>query len=222
MPVSLDRADTIGNLLKFLLLKTGPFTSNIAEAGAFVRTALDRAAPDLQFHFGPVYYLDHGFRRPDGCGFSIGPTMIRPQSRGCIALRSANPLAPPLIQPNYLSSAADLLVLVEGIKLARRLAQSKAFKAFRGAEVCPGEDVQSDDAIAEYVRNAAETVYHPVDTCKMGSDPLAVVDDRLRVRGVEGLRVVDAAIMPTVTGGNTNAPTIMIAEKAADLIKESV
>ena len=220
-PVSLDHAETLWNFLKYLLFRKGPLTSNVAEAGGFVKIRDELPAPDLQFHFGPVYYLDHGFTRPAGHGFSIGPTLIRPQSRGHIALRSADPFEPPVIQPNYLSDEADLRVLVEGIQLARRLAQTKAFDPFRGAEVRPGAAAQSDQAIAEYVRKAAETVYHPVGTCKMGSDAMAVVDARLRVRGIEGLRVVDASIMPAIIGGNTNGPTIMIAEKAADLIKDS-
>ncbi len=221
-PVSLASAESLRYLLEYLLLRKGPLTSNVAEAGGFVKTRPDLPAPDLQYHFGPVYYLDHGFTRPEGHGFSIGPTLIRPESRGSITLRSANPLDPPVIQPNYLAARADLQVLVEGIKLARRLAQAKAFDAFRGPEYCPGSGAQRDAEICEYIRNAAETTYHPVGTCKMGCDSMAVVDARLRVRGVQGLRVVDASIMPEIIHGNTNAPAIMIAEKAADMIREEV
>ena len=144
---------------------------------------------------------------------------MQPESRGSISLRSSDPLEPPVIQPNYLASEADLRLLVEGVKLARRLARTKAFDAYRGEEFCPGPKTVSDEDIADYVRNTVESVYHPVGTCKMGSDPAAVVDARLRVRGVEGLRVADASVMPTIVRGNTNAPTIMIAEKAADLIR---
>ncbi len=221
-PVSMAGAESLANLLQYLLFKRGMLTSNIAEAGGFVKTRPDLAAPDLQFTFGPVYYLNHGFTRPEDHGLSIGPTLIRPQSRGSISLRSPDPLAPPAIEPNYFSADDDLRVLIEGVRLGRRLGQAKAFDPFRGAEVYPGPAAQDDEAIAEYIRETCETLYHPVGTCKMGTDTMAVVDPRLRVRGVEGLRVVDASIMPTVTGGNTNAPTIMIAEKAADLIQESV
>lgn len=219
-PVSLDRAGTFANRLRYLFFRKGPFTSNVAEAGGFVRTNLDLSAPDLQLTFGPVYYLDHGFTRPEGHGFTLGPTQLRPQSRGSITLRSANALDPPAIQPNYLSSEVDLQVFVEGVRLCRRLAQARAFDAFRGAEVFPGPSVQTDAEIAAYLRQGLETLYHPVGTCKMGTDAMAVVDARLCVRGVEGLRVVDASVMPTITSGNTNAPTVMIAEKAADLIRE--
>jgi choline dehydrogenase len=221
-PITLAKAERIGPLVKYLLFKRGLLTSNIAEAGGFVKTRPDRLTPDLQFHFGPVYFLNHGFTKPEGHGFTIGPTLIRPHSRGSISLRSNDPFEPPVIQPNYLASEADRQVLAEGVQLARRLAQAKAFNSFRGAEVCPGHQGQSDQAIGEFIRNTAETLYHPVGACKMGNDPMAVVDARLRVRGVEGLRVVDASVMPTIIGGNTNAPTIMIAEKAADLIKRNL
>jgi choline dehydrogenase len=220
-PITLDKAETLGNFLRYLAFRTGPLTSNIAEAGGFLTITPGAPAPDLQYHFGPVFYLNHGFDRPDAHGFSIGPTLLRPKSRGRITLRSADPLAPPLIQPNYLSEPCDLRILVEGIRLARRFAQTKAFATYCGAEHCPGSATESDNALAAYVRKSAETVYHPAGTCKMGRDPLAVVDDQLRVHGVEALRVVDASIMPMLIGGNTNAATLMIAEKASDLIRQS-
>jgi choline dehydrogenase len=208
------------SVLQYMLFKRGPLTSNIAEAGGFVRTKPDLRVPDLQLLFGPAYFLNHGFTKPPGHGFTTGPTLLRPRSRGCITLRSPDPLEPPVIQPNYLADGADLQLLTEGIRLARRIVRAKAFDPFRGAELCPGPQAQSDEAIREHIRSTAETLYHPVGTCKMGDDPMAVVDDRLRVRGLEGLRIADASIMPTVIGGNTNAPTMMIAEKAADMIKE--
>jgi choline dehydrogenase len=219
--ITLDKAETLANFLKYLVFRKGPLTSNVAESGGFVTLTPGAPAPDLQFHFGPVYYLNHGFTRPDGHGFSIGPTLLRPKSRGRITLRSADPLAPPAIQPNYLSEDSEVCVLVEGIRLARRLARTKALSSFCGGEYCPGEDIQSEETLAAYIRKSVETVYHPVGTCKMGRDPMAVVDDELRVHGVEGLRVVDASIMPMLIGGNTNATTIMIAEKAADLIRNT-
>jgi choline dehydrogenase len=219
-PVSLDNAENLGNLLRYLVMQQGPLTSPVAEAGAFIRTQPDLPAPDLQYHFGPAYFVDHGFERLPGSWFSAGPTLLHPESTGSIALRSADPLDPPVIQPNYLTSDADMRVMIEGVRLARRVAQAKAFDALRGEEKHPGAQAQSDDEIAEYIRDYAQTIYHPVGTCKMGVDDMAVVDPHLRVHGVEGLRVVDASIMPAVISGNTNAPTIMIAEKAADLIKQ--
>jgi choline dehydrogenase len=218
-PISLANADTFENVLKYLLFKNGPLTTNVAEAGGFVKTRPELKIHDLQFHFAPVYFLNHGFTRPKGHGFTFGPTLLYPQSKGSITLRSNNPLEAPLIQPNYLEKEADLEVLVAGVKLSRRLVQMKAFDAFRGEEFVPGLQVQDDEEIRAYIRNSVETLYHPVGTCKMGNDDMSVVNSQLQVHGVQGLRVVDASIMPTIIGGNTNAPTIMIAEKAADLIK---
>jgi choline dehydrogenase len=217
-PVSLDKAETLRNFVTYLLRRRGPMTSNIAEAGGFVTTRQDLSMPDLQFHFVPVYYMRHGFDNPDGYGFSVGATQLRPQSRGTITLRSSDPFQPPRIQPNYLTSGADMDALVPGTKIARRICQASPFDPYRGMEHWPGEAARSDDAIAEHIRQTVETVYHPVGTCRMGSDPLSVVDSSLRVHGVDGSRVVDASIMPAIVGGNTNAPTIIIAEKAADMI----
>lgn len=221
-PISLAHAQEADNLQDFIENKRGPLTSNVAEGGAFVRTRADVPMPDLQYHFAPVYYLNHGFTVLEGDGYTIAPCVLHPRSRGYIALRSTNPAEAPVIQPNYFADKADMQVLVEGVKLARKLGETRAFAAFRGAETHPGPQVQSDEDIAAYIRTYVETLYHPVGTCKMGNDPMAVVDASLRVRGVEGLRVIDASIMPTLVGGNTNAPTIMIAEKAADLIKSAV
>jgi len=218
-PITLAGAETMASLLRFVLFGSGPLTSNVAEAGAFLKTRSDEQAPDLQLLFGPVYYLNHGFTRPEGHGFSVGPALLHPRSRGRIRLRSADPFAPPAIEAHYLADPHDLEVLTEGVSLARRIMQAKAFDAFRGAEVYPGPGVASHAAIVEYIRGMAETLYHPVGTCKMGSDAAAVVDSRLRVRGVDGLRVVDASIMPAIISGNTNTPTIVIAERAADLIR---
>ncbi|HKP86371.1 MAG TPA: choline dehydrogenase [Blastocatellia bacterium] len=220
-PITLANAEKLGNVLSFLLFKKGPLTSNVAEAGGFVKTKSELAAPDLQFHFAPVYFINHGFTQIEGHGFTFGPTMLRPESRGRIALRSNDPFAPPAIQPNYLASESDMQVLAEGVKLARALARTEAFARLCGEEVYPGAQTEGESQINEYVRDSVETLYHPVGTCKMGDDAMAVVDAQLRVRGVERLRVVDASIMPVIVSGNTNAPTIMIAEKAADLIKQS-
>jgi choline dehydrogenase len=221
-PVSLASAESLRNILGYLLFHRGPRTSNVAEVGGFLRTRPERTRPDLEVLFVPVYFLGHGFTDPlprSGHGFTLAAILLYPASRGRITLRSSNPSDYPCIQANYLSAETDVQVLVEGMKFCRTLTQSPAFDAYRGAEIAPGPPAQSDRTIAEAMRACAETLYHPVGTCKMGSDAMAVVDDQLRVRGVEGLRVVDASIIPQIVGGHTNAPTIMIAEKAADLIR---
>jgi choline dehydrogenase len=208
-PITLMGAETLPNLLNYMLFKRGPLTSNVAEAGAFLKTRDDLPTHNLELILAPAYFIAHGAENPPGHGFTLGMVLLHPQSNGFIALRSNNPLDPPIIQPNYLASDADLQVLVEGAKLCRQIAQTHAFDAFRGDEHEITRNVQSDSDIAEAIREHAETLYHPVGTCKMGHDVLAVVDDQLRVRGVEGLRVVDASIMPSIVGGHTNAPTIM-------------
>ena len=218
--ISLDGAETLANLLRYFIFKNGPLTSNVAEAGLFLRTRDGLETPDLQLLFGPAYYRGHGLvRRKEHC-FGFGPTLIAPESRGSISLRSTNPLHAPAIRANYLSADADLRTMIQGVRLARRLAHAKAFDLFRGEELHPGARAKTDDDIAEFLRNELETLYHPVGTCKMGNDSLAVVDARLRVHGIDRLRVVDASIMPRVPAGNTNAPVIMIAEKAAEMIRQ--
>jgi len=217
---TLERAERLRNLAKFFLLKRGPLTSNVAEAGGFIRTDPDEPAPDVQFHFAPGYFFNHGFDDPSvDHGFSIGVTQLRPESRGEIRLAGADPFADPVIDPNYFDADRDLEVHIEGVRAAREIASTEPLSALSAGEIKPGPDAQTDEELAEAIRAGAETVYHPVGTCKMGDDELAVVDDRLRVHGVEGLRVVDASVMPTLTGGNTNAPTYAIAEKAAAMIR---
>jgi choline dehydrogenase len=194
--------------------------SNLGEAGLFLQTGIapDPAGPDLQFHLGPILFVNPEFFR-EGPGFTFVLNVAHPQSRGSLRLRSSNLADPPVIRANYLQSGTDMVLLVEGVKLARRLAQVRVLAAFRGEEIAPGLDVQSDEAIRAYIRQTGDTIFHPVGTCKMGHDRLAVVNSQLQVHGVQGLRVVDASIMPTITAGNTNAPTIMIGEKAAAMIK---
>ncbi len=220
-PVTLDKAETLGNFLRFLVCGKGPLTSNIGEAGAFARVDPRSPAPDTQLYFAPAYFIDHGATRPAGHGFSLGACLLRPESRGEIALRSADPLAPPAIRPNYLQADADLLMLTAGVRLVRRIARAASFDPYRGDELMPGPKVETDAELAEYVRRRVETLYHPVGTCKMGVDAMSVVDPHLRVHGVRGLRVVDASVMPALPGGNTHAPVVMIAEKAADLIRSN-
>jgi len=217
---SLDSAETIGNLLRWIFRRRGPLTSNVAEAGGFVRTENGLAGPDLQFHFAPCWFVDHGLTRPKGNGFSIGATLITPHSRGRVRLRSAGAGELPIIEGNYLSDPRDLDRLLYGVRLCRRVAASPAFTPFRGAEFLPGAGIDSDAALSEAVRQRVEMLYHPVGTCRMGSDEQSVVDPQLRVRGVDNLRVVDASVMPVIPRGNTNAPTMMLAQRAAEMMGE--
>ncbi|MDI1261102.1 choline dehydrogenase [Aquabacterium sp.] len=211
-------------LYQLLARGQGMLTNNGAEGCGFLKSSPSEPIPDLQLHFMPARIRDHGrdLRFMMGQGFSMHVCDLHPKSRGQITLKDKNPASYPSIQANYLSHPDDLAKMVLGIKQVRRIFAAPAFNADRGIELAPGPQATTDEQLAEHVRQHAETIYHPVGTCKMGSfalDPMAVVDDQLRVRGVRGLRVVDASIMPTLVGGNTNAPTIMIAEKASDLIK---
>lgn len=194
-------------------------SSNGGEAGLFLHTKnnLD-AAPNLQFTFVPLLFVNPAFAR-EGPGFTITYYITHPESRGSVRLRSSSPFDPPLIRVNYLQNESDMQLMVEGLKILRQIVHSDAFSEFRGEEIAPGVGVSSDKAIRDYIRQTCDTAWHPVGTCKMGIDRMAVVDPQLKVRGLEGLRVVDASIMPTITTGNTNAPAIMIGERAADSIK---
>jgi len=220
-PVTYDRTNDVAVALEFLARRSGIGTSNIAEAGGFVRSRFATDARcDLQFHFVPALLDDHGRNRLPGYGYTLHACGLRPRSRGTIRLKTANPTDAPAIQPNYLSDAQgdDLKVLVEAAKRSREIFAAAPFDAYRGDEIFPGCSTCTDADLAAFIRRKAETIYHPIGTCRMGSDDDAVVDAELRVRGVAGLRVVDASVMPTLPGGNTNAPTIMIAERGADFI----
>ncbi len=206
-------------MVTFLLFKKGPLTSNGPEGAGFLKTKPELPVPDLEILFAPSFFVEHGARNPPGHGYWIGVVLLHPESKGSITLRSINPTDPPKIQANYLASENDVKVLIEGLKRCRQIGQASAFAPYRGPEFLPGKGVQSDEDLAEFLSSRAETLYHPVGTCKMGSDPLAVVDAELRVIGLEGLRVADASVMPSIISGHTNAPVIMIAERAADLIK---
>ncbi|MEO7431044.1 MAG: choline dehydrogenase [Dokdonella sp.] len=223
--ITYDRINDVAVALRFLFRRDGIGSSNIAEAGGFLRSRFakdDRC--DLQFHFVPALLDDHGRHRLDGHGYTVHACNLRPKSRGAIRLRSADPLAPALIEPNYLgdSGGEDLQMMIEAARLSRTILAQGPFAPYRSEELVPGGVVQDDLDLAAFVRRKAETIYHPVGTCRMGSDDASVVDSELRVRGIDGLRVVDASIMPTLIGGNTNAPTIMIAERASDLILGAV
>jgi choline dehydrogenase len=220
-PVSLANAGTISAGLIYKYFAKGPLSSNLGEAGAFVKTKTNLTMPDLAFNFAPTWFLEHGGLQPAGHGFTFVPTAMATESHGWLKLKSNDPFVAPLIQPNYFSCSSDMDILVEGVKMARTAAKTEALKPLVASEFRPGPDVQSDDEIRNFIRQTAETLYHPVGTCKMGKDEMSVVNSKLQVHGIEGLRIVDTSIMPTITNGNTNAPAVMIGEKAADMIKEA-
>ena len=208
--------------LEYILFRTGPMSMGASQVAAFAKTDPLLETPDVQFHFQPLSADKPGAGLHRFSAFTSSVCQLRPESRGHIEVRSPDPDDAPAIYPNYLSTQKDQSVTVAGMKLSRRICNSAAMAPFVAEELLPGADVQSDEALLECARNIGQTIYHPVGTCKMGSDEGAVVDERLRVRGVERLRVVDASIMPAIVSGNTNAPTIMIAEKAADMILADV
>ena len=209
-------------LAEWLLRRTGPLTSSVAEAFAFVRSRPGLPAADLQFHFVPGYFSEHGADKYEGHALTMGPVLISPKARGHVRLRSSDPADKPHALTNSLSEPEDLAAMVAGVKLARELAGTPPMRPVLGRELLPGSDTADDEAIEEDVRSRIELLYHPVGTCRMGSGGDSVVDPDLKVRGIEGLRVVDASVMPLIPGGNTNAPTIMIAERAADLIRGKI
>ncbi|MGH7023064.1 MAG: choline dehydrogenase [Caulobacteraceae bacterium] len=206
--------------LGYMLFGQGPGRQNFLESGAFLKSRPDLDRPDLQLHCVLALMREHGKIPADRDGFTVHVCQLRPESRGHIGLKSADPLADPAIFANYLATDEDRRALRAGFDIVRGLASQPSLAAICGAEIVPGDDVKGDAAIDAWIRRAAETIYHPVGTCRMGAagDPMAVVDETLKVMGLAGLRVVDASVMPTLVGGNTNAPTIMIAEKAADMI----
>jgi choline dehydrogenase-like flavoprotein len=204
--------------LQYLLFRNGPVTTNIVEAGAFVKADPASVIPDTQLHFLPAYVVDHGMMRIPGYGVCLYTNGLRPKSRGTVRLRDADPASHPLIDPNYLSEPDDMRLAVAGLKLAREIMSAPSMRGYIKTERMPGPQARTDQELEAYIRQWAKTDYHPVGTCKMGTDALAVVDPQLRVRGIEGLRVCDSSVMPLEIGANTNAPTIMIAEKASDLI----
>ena len=211
--------NAIRGIFEWRRARTGLLTTNFAEAGGFIKSTPSEPLPDLQLHFVVGKLIDHGRKTVFGHGYSCHVCLLRPQSRGTLTLASADPLAAPLIDPNFLAEPDDLARLLRGFKAMRKILQQPALAGYRGRELPASAVAQTDAQIEQFIRNHADTIYHPVGTCRMGSSGGDVVDAQLRVHGVHGLRVVDASIMPSIVGGNTNASVIAIAEKAADLIK---
>ncbi len=216
-PITLAHAETFKPVVEYLTRKTGMLSSNVGEAGGFL-TLGDGPMPDMQFHFAPAYFIDHGFGSPETDGMAIGATLVDVKSRGTIQLASKDPLAAPIIDPRYLSDPTDLWLLVEGCKLAREFAAYPPLSDYAAAEHLPGSSCRTDDDWAAFVREYSETLYHPVGTAAMGPNDDDVVDPQLRVRGVDGLRVADASVMPTIVNGNTQSITMVIGKRAADFI----
>jgi len=218
-PVTYDHLNELAVGLNYYLRHEGIGTSNIAEAGGFIASRrAQRSRPDVQMHFVPALLDDHGRNRLPGDGYTLHACNLRPQSRGHVELKSDDPREPPAIFANYLSEPEDVEMMLECLRLSREILAQPAFRPFRAHEIQPGDGVTDREGLLGFIREKAESIYHPVGTCRMGPDGDAVVDAELRVHGIEALRVIDASVMPTLVGGNTNAPTIMIAEKAADLL----
>ena len=209
----------IGSVAHYLARRGGPLASNVFESHGFVTSHRELPAPDLQIIFMPALRNPSGFPIPLRHGYGINVALLTPRSRGRVRLATNDPRTAPIIDPQFLSDPADLAPMVAGLKLARRLLEARPFRPLAGVELAPGATVTDDAGLEAYVRNHCGTVYHPVSTCRMGNDGHAVVDASLRVRGIEGLRVVDASVFPRIIRGNTNAVVIMVAEKAADMIR---
>jgi choline dehydrogenase len=205
---------------RYAAFRKGPLTIAAGTSGAFFKTSPRLATPDIQIHFLPFSTDKMGEKLHSFSGFSASVCQLRPESRGSLRIKSADPAVPPEIRINYLATEVDRTANVEGLKILRKILQAPALSPYVTEEVDPGPKVSTDEELLSYCRQRGSTIYHPTSTCRMGSDPLAVVDQRLRVRGIEGLRVIDGSIMPDLVSGNTNAAIIMIAEKASDMILE--
>jgi choline dehydrogenase len=206
--------------IQFMFTRRGPLAMGASQVCAFVRTREGLVAPDLQYHMQPLSTDRLGAGLHDFPGITMSTCQLRPESRGEIRLKAPDPHIHPAIHPNYLATETDRRTQVEGMRISRRIAAGKRLAEVIDSEYLPGEQVRTEEELLDAARHNSQTIYHPVGTCKMGQDEQAVVDERLRVHGISGLRVVDASVMPTITSGNTNAPTIMIAERASDLIRE--
>ena len=209
----------LANILEYALFRTGPLSSNVFEATGFVRSLPELPRPDVQIVFQAARRNTNTFPFPLGHGFAINVLNLYPKSRGTVRLASPDPRAAPVVDPQLFSHPNDVATMLRALKIGRRVSQAPSFSRYRAVEVQPGPAVQDDPALIEYIRRAASTVHHPCGSCRMGPDANAVVDAQLRVHGIEALRVADASIFPSVVGGNTNAAVVMIAEKAADMIR---
>ena len=204
--------------IQWFLNKSGPCSTSFLEAGGFCKSSPDKEYPNIQFHFFPSFVIDHGKVDPDAHGYQLHASLNQPKSRGNIELNTSNPYDHPKIQFNYLEDEYDLNETVKCIHVAREILKQNSMKPYAGKEIGPGDHAQNEEEIKEYIRSKAETAYHPSCTLKMGVDDMAVVNEKLKVNGLQNLRVADASIMPEITSGNLNAPTLMIAERAADFI----
>ena len=207
--------------IQWFLNRSGPCSTSFLEAGGFCKSSPEREYPNIQFHFFPAFVIDHGLVDPDRHGYQLHASPNHPKSRCHITLNSSNPYDYPKIQFNYLEHEDDLKQTIECIHVARNILGQNSLKPYAGKEVGPGNHAKTNEVFEEYIRSKAETAYHPSCTLKMGYDNMAVVDQKLKVHGVENLRVVDASVMPEITSGNLNAPTLMIAERASEFILNS-
>jgi choline dehydrogenase len=232
VPIALEMRDTtsyglswrtlpraLWNIAEYAATRRGPLASNVFESTAFIRSYAGADRPDIQIAFQPARRNPNAFPLPLGHGFAMSVVNLYPHSRGEVRLASSDPRVAPRVNPNILADSRDSAPLLRGLDLARRLCDMPAFARYRATEVRPGRSARSEAELKAYLREATTTVHHPVGSCRMGIDAMAVVDPTLRVRGIDALRVVDASVFPGIVGGNTNAPIVMVAEKAADLIK---
>jgi choline dehydrogenase len=217
---TLASAESLPNLVRWALRGRGPLTSNLGEAVAFVRSHPGLGEPDLELLLAPVLFEKEGLEAPSEHGLTLAVVLLAPRSTGTVLLRSADPLEPPAIDPRYLTDpeGADEATLLRGLRLARRVLAQEPLATFVDGEILPGADARTDDQLRAHLRAISQTLYHPAGTCRMGSDDAAVVDPQLRVRGIDGLRIADASVMPKLPHGHTNWPTVMIAERASDLV----
>ena len=207
--------------IQWFLTKGGPCASSFLEAGGFCKSSEDKEYPNIQFHFFPSFVIDHGTVDPDRHGYQLHASLNQPKSRGFVTLNSSNPYDHPKIQFNYLENDYDLKETIKCIRVARKILSQASMQPFAGKEIGPGENAETDEEIEEYIRSKSETAYHPSCTLKMGTDEMAVVDEKLKIHGLQNIRVADASVMPEITSGNLNAPTLMIGERASDFILNS-